>query len=158
MFKKAITIIALLCFTHVGLATAAKIYKWKDEKGTIHFSDNPPRQHETVKNLATEKYTPVKQTAAQIQQRKIDQYRKNLSTQAYVARQEALHKYKRRQEKYEANIKKINDEYNEQKVARYKANIQRYETAARHTPSLRHWYKQQAEEEKTKLQIHEKYH
>jgi len=29
-----------------GLATEAQIYKWVDEKGTIHFSDDPPARTE----------------------------------------------------------------------------------------------------------------
>ncbi len=53
-------IICLLCLAFVSTSQAAKIYRWVDENGMAHYSQNPPRelQSETVNIRAASKGTP----------------------------------------------------------------------------------------------------
>lgn len=39
----ATLLLALLAGTTVGSAAAAEIYRWKDAKGVVHFSQTPPK-------------------------------------------------------------------------------------------------------------------
>lgn len=54
MIRPSSVLLAALAATLiVGSASAAEIYRWKDAKGVVHFSQTPPengRKYETVKN------------------------------------------------------------------------------------------------------------
>ncbi len=50
-----LTLITLICFSLGSFATAARLYKWVDDKGVVHFSDRKPGGHEKVQGLVEER-------------------------------------------------------------------------------------------------------
>ena len=160
MLKTTIIALTALCFLLPALSNAGTIFKWKDAKGSWHFSDTPPLQHEVVKNLKTSKYTPTKETAADRYNQAVNNYTTTTSTDAFIAQQTLAHKIKRNERKYKHKIEKINDEYNERAQARYKANIKNYKTKARNIKDRERKakYNRWADEEAEKLKIQKKYH
>ena len=69
--KKSL-LIACLCVIALTISTSsqAKIYKWTDKKGVIHYSATPPQTKQKAKNIedkirfAAGKYTPKKVTSS----------------------------------------------------------------------------------------------
>lgn len=55
----------------------AKVYKWTDENGQLHYSDKPPKDitSEEVQNLPTKKHSPSEQS-----QTDLDHYREQMKT------------------------------------------------------------------------------
>jgi hypothetical protein len=62
MRRRLFTLLSLVC----SLAVAATVYKWVDEKGVVHYSDqpHPNAQKVTVQAPQTYKETPVAAPAA----------------------------------------------------------------------------------------------
>src|ERR1700756_4027834 len=67
MRRPLLALISLLGSLAVALAIAATVYKWVDENGVVHFSDQPHENAEKVQLKAPQTYTAPKTPAAPVQ-------------------------------------------------------------------------------------------
>ena len=55
-------ILLIILFLFVSLSHSAEIYRWTDEKGTLHFTDDPSNIPERYSNQGQKIYTPEEKT------------------------------------------------------------------------------------------------
>ena len=149
IFKTTVLILTAICFLLPSIASSSTLYKWKDEKGSWHFSNTPPQQKETVKDLNISKLTAAPVTEYAPSNSNYNKHR----TQQYIAQQKLKHDLKHINKKYKREIRKINKKYDKRRKERYDERISKYKTKARTSTnnSTRKMYNQWAKEESDKL-------